>query len=319
MGGLKRAGMLRVKCCGCCAVQCWWVGGWAQMSASVEVQCSAAQCGAVAAEHLPDAADQCRVCRACSPSHCPGWPVVRVDGTQRCLRLAVVLQVLDHPQLLGHILGEPPGSLPADWMYRAGTATGTGSCSCRPARMSVQRHQRECAVSPPAQHLRWVLTRTLPVFRVPARLGCLLCLQGELGFFKLQRGVNALQIEAGDCWCALHPPAGPAGPAESAPEGSSWSLPSSCGKAAVRVPSVCFCSYASTALYCPVVLQVRCAHLAGRAGHSLRQEGKQGHSRGGQGASNRGSRAGAGARGRRQQLPQQGTLRLLLLSVLQVP
>lgn len=26
---------------------------------------------------------------------------------------------------------------------------------------------------------------------------------GELGFFKLQRGVNALQIEAGDCWYAV--------------------------------------------------------------------------------------------------------------------
>jgi len=25
-------------------------------------------------------------------------------------------------------------------------------------------------------------------------------LQGDLGFFKLQRGVNAMQIEAGDCW-----------------------------------------------------------------------------------------------------------------------
>ena len=24
--------------------------------------------------------------------------------------------------------------------------------------------------------------------------------QGDLGFFKLQRGVNALQLEAGDCW-----------------------------------------------------------------------------------------------------------------------
>jgi C1A family cysteine protease len=24
---------------------------------------------------------------------------------------------------------------------------------------------------------------------------------GQLGFFKLQRGVNALQIESGDCWC----------------------------------------------------------------------------------------------------------------------
>jgi C1A family cysteine protease len=24
---------------------------------------------------------------------------------------------------------------------------------------------------------------------------------GSLGFFKLQRGVNALQIESGDCWC----------------------------------------------------------------------------------------------------------------------
>lgn len=23
---------------------------------------------------------------------------------------------------------------------------------------------------------------------------------GELGFFKVQRGVNALQIESGDCW-----------------------------------------------------------------------------------------------------------------------
>jgi hypothetical protein len=23
---------------------------------------------------------------------------------------------------------------------------------------------------------------------------------GSLGFFKLQRGVNALQIESGDCW-----------------------------------------------------------------------------------------------------------------------
>lgn len=26
---------------------------------------------------------------------------------------------------------------------------------------------------------------------------------GTLGFFKLQRGVNALQIEAGDCWYAV--------------------------------------------------------------------------------------------------------------------
>ena len=26
---------------------------------------------------------------------------------------------------------------------------------------------------------------------------------GEMGFFKLQRGVNALQIEAGDCWYAV--------------------------------------------------------------------------------------------------------------------
>ena len=26
---------------------------------------------------------------------------------------------------------------------------------------------------------------------------------GELGFFRLERGKNALQIEAGDCWCAL--------------------------------------------------------------------------------------------------------------------
>lgn len=24
---------------------------------------------------------------------------------------------------------------------------------------------------------------------------------GELGFFKLQRGINALNLEAGDCWC----------------------------------------------------------------------------------------------------------------------
>jgi Papain family cysteine protease len=26
---------------------------------------------------------------------------------------------------------------------------------------------------------------------------------GELGFFRLERGKNALQIESGDCWCAL--------------------------------------------------------------------------------------------------------------------
>lgn len=26
---------------------------------------------------------------------------------------------------------------------------------------------------------------------------------GELGFFKLQRGVNSLQLEAGDCWYAI--------------------------------------------------------------------------------------------------------------------
>lgn len=26
---------------------------------------------------------------------------------------------------------------------------------------------------------------------------------GELGFFKLERGVNALQIESGDCWYAV--------------------------------------------------------------------------------------------------------------------
>lgn len=25
---------------------------------------------------------------------------------------------------------------------------------------------------------------------------------GELGFFRLERGKNALQIESGDCWCA---------------------------------------------------------------------------------------------------------------------
>jgi hypothetical protein len=25
---------------------------------------------------------------------------------------------------------------------------------------------------------------------------------GELGFFRLERGVNALQVEAGDCWYA---------------------------------------------------------------------------------------------------------------------
>ena len=30
--------------------------------------------------------------------------------------------------------------------------------------------------------------------------------QGDLGFFKLQRGVNALHIEAGDCWCVPPPP-----------------------------------------------------------------------------------------------------------------
>jgi hypothetical protein len=29
---------------------------------------------------------------------------------------------------------------------------------------------------------------------------------GSLGFFKLQRGVNALQIESGDCWWVLSTP-----------------------------------------------------------------------------------------------------------------
>lgn len=27
---------------------------------------------------------------------------------------------------------------------------------------------------------------------------------GELGFFRLERGTDALQIESGDCWCAPH-------------------------------------------------------------------------------------------------------------------
>ena len=28
---------------------------------------------------------------------------------------------------------------------------------------------------------------------------------GEQGFFRVERGVDALQIESGDCWCAANP------------------------------------------------------------------------------------------------------------------
>jgi len=34
---------------------------------------------------------------------------------------------------------------------------------------------------------------------LPSRL---VLLGGELGFFKVERGTNALQIESGDCWAA---------------------------------------------------------------------------------------------------------------------
>lgn len=29
---------------------------------------------------------------------------------------------------------------------------------------------------------------------------CCCCPQGDLGFFKIERGVNALRMEEGDCW-----------------------------------------------------------------------------------------------------------------------
>lgn len=44
---------------------------------------------------------------------------------------------------------------------------------------------------------------------------------GELGFFRLERGTNALQMEAGDCWCAagccVRLPGGRRGPGRGGP------------------------------------------------------------------------------------------------------
>lgn len=66
-----------------------------------------------------------------------------------------------------------------------------------------------------------------------------------MGFFKLQRGVNAMQIEAGDCWWA--PP-----PRRSRPPPAC--MPACCLQALQQLPSCCF-----------VIVRARLKRCAARA------------------------------------------------------